>query len=84
MIILLNADVEEFLNNNKYGVTQKDLETDRLEVLEIMVFFKITKLMEGIEQKNENFMSSQTYLGLFNQLQNTRNNLNYHVEFIRS
>ena len=46
MVRLLDSDIDKFLNNNEFGISEKDLKSDRLEVLEIIVFFKISDLMD--------------------------------------
>lgn len=83
MVKLFDSDIDKFLNNNEFGITERDLKSDRLEVLEIIVFFKISDLMDIVKSRSKDFMSSQTYLGLSNQLSNTKANLKYHLEYLK-
>ena len=45
MITINNSDVVSFLNSNEFGITEKDLKTDRIEVLETILWFKIDMKM---------------------------------------
>jgi hypothetical protein len=68
MITIYNSDVVLFLNNNEFGITEKDLKSDRIEVLETILFFKISDLMDKHKSFNH---------GLSSELSDTKNNLKY-------
>ena len=74
MVAIYNCDVISFLDNNEFGITKKDLKSDRIEVLETILFFKISNLMDIIKdnylKKSLDFMTNRRYISLSNQLSN--------------
>tara|TARA_R100001082_G_scaffold111037_1_gene93003 strand:+ start:1534 stop:1767 length:234 start_codon:yes stop_codon:yes gene_type:complete len=71
MVRIFNSDVISFLDNNEFGITEKDLKSDRIEVLETILFFKIDNLMN--KHKSFNY-------GLFSELSDTKDNLKYSLD----
>tara|TARA_A100001201_G_scaffold79878_1_gene71336 strand:+ start:165 stop:398 length:234 start_codon:yes stop_codon:yes gene_type:complete len=71
MVRIFNSDVISFLANNEFGITEKDLKSDRIEVLETILFFKIDNLMNK---------HKHLHYGLFSELSDTKDNLKYSLE----
>jgi hypothetical protein len=71
MVRIFNSDVVSFLANNEFGITEKDLKSDRIEVLETILFFKIDDLMDKHKSFNH---------GLSSELSDTKNNLKYSLD----